>query len=230
MNKKILVVEDEQKILDVVTSLFEGKGYEVYQAENGQQALEIFRQQTISLVILDLMLPDMSGEEICMTIRKKSRVPIIMLTAKVEEEMMVLGLRIGADDYIRKPFSLKELLARAEAVLRRASNDLVPLYQYTSFQNGDLYINIEEGVIRKQNERVNLTQSETKILASLMKYPNKVFTRQELIEVALGADFDGYDRTIDTHIKNLRQKLEDNVKKPVYIVTVHGKGYKFGGS
>ena len=225
--KKILIVEDEIKILEVVTSLMEKQGYEVYQAEDGKQALKIFYNNEISLIILDLMLPDISGEEICMKIREKSRVPIIMLTAKVDESNLLQGLDIGADDYITKPFSLMELVARVKAILRRTSEELNPLYN--SFHNGDLYINVEANIIKKKNELLNLTQSEWKILLSLMKYPNKVFTREELIQIALGSNFDGYNRTIDTHIKNLRQKIEDNPKSPVYIITVFGKGYKFGG-
>lgn len=227
--KKILVVEDEVKILEVVTSLMEKQGYEVYQAEEGKQALEIFNNNEISLIILDLMLPDISGEEICMKIREKSRVPIIMLTAKIDEANLLRGLDIGADDYITKPFSLMELVARVKVILRRSSDELKPLYKYNSFQNGDLYIDVESNIIKKKNELLNLTQSEWKILLSLIKYPNKVFTREELVTIALGSEFDGYNRTIDTHIKNLRQKIEDNPKSPSYIITVFGKGYKFGG-
>ena len=227
--KKILVVEDEAKILEVVTSLMEKQGYGVYQAEDGKKALEIFNNNEISLIILDLMLPDISGEEICMKIREKSRVPIIMLTAKVDEGNLLRGLDIGADDYITKPFSLRELVARVKVILRRTSEELKPLYKYNSFQNGDLYIDVESNIIKKKNELLNLTQSEWKILLSLIKYPNKVFTREELVTIALGSDFDGYNRTIDSHIKNLRQKIEDNPKSPSYIITVFGKGYKFGG-
>lgn len=227
--KKILVVEDELKILEVVTSLMKKQGYEVYQAEDGKKALEIFNNNEISLIILDLMLPDISGEEICMKIREKSRVPIIMLTAKVDEGNLLRGLDIGADDYITKPFSLRELVARVKVILRRTSEELKPLYKYNSFQNGDLYIDVESNIIKKKSELLNLTQSEWKILLSLIKYPNKVFTREELVTIALGSDFDGYNRTIDSHIKNLRQKIEDNPKSPSYIITVFGKGYKFGG-
>lgn len=227
--EKILVVEDEAKILEVVTSLMEKQGYEVYQAEEGKQALEIFNNNEISLIILDLMLPDISGEEICMKIREKSRVPIIMLTAKIDEANLLRGLDIGADDYITKPFSLMELVARVKVILRRSSDELKPLYKYNSFQNGDLYIDVESNIIKKKNELLNLTQSEWKILLSLIKYPNKVFTREELVTIALGSEFDGYNRTIDSHIKNLRQKIEDNPKSPSYIITVFGKGYKFGG-
>lgn len=229
MNKNVLVVDDEYKILEVVVSYLENQGYHVYQAENGSDALEIFAKENIALLILDLMLPDISGEEICQRIRKKSRVPIIMLTAKVEENHMLTGLKIGADDYITKPFSLKELGARVEAVLRRAGDDLVPLFSKNSYFNGDLIVDFEQNIIKKKQVNVSLTPSELKILSALIKYPGKVFTRTELIEIALGFDYDGFDRTVDSHIKNLRQKIEDNPRSPVYVLTIHGKGYKFGG-
>lgn len=229
-NKKILVVEDEEKILQMVTLLLESKGYQVRQARNGSEALLLCEQEAVSLILLDLMLPDMAGEDICQKIRTKSRVPIIMLTAKAEEESLLHGLKIGADDYITKPFSLKELAARVEAVLRRASDEGKPLYQSNYFQNGELFLDVDANLVKKRNEPVNLTQSEWKILLALMKYPNKVFTREELIHLAFGHEYDGYDRTIDSHIKNLRQKIEEVPKKPVYIITVHGKGYKFGGT
>ena len=225
----ILAVDDEPKILEVLVSFLESRGFAVFPAENGRQAFEVFDRENIALVILDLMLPDMSGEEICRTIRKKSRVPIIMLTAKVEENDMLQGLQIGADDYITKPFSLKLLHARVEAVLRRSSHDLVPLARKNSFRGGDLIVDFDKNIIRKKQEEVLLTPSEMKILSALVKYPGKVFTRAELIEIALGSEFDGYERAVDNHIKNLRQKIEDDSKNPCYVLTIHGLGYKFGG-
>lgn len=227
--KNILVVDDESKILDVITSFLSSKGYVVHAADNGQKALDIFSKNNISLLVLDLMLPDISGEDICMQIRKTSRVPIIMLTAKTQESELLNGLGIGADDYITKPFSLKELHARIEAVLRRSSHDLVPLFTKGIWRGGDLVVDFEKNTITKKGEIINLTQSERKILSTLIKYPGRVFTREELIDVAFDNDFDGYDRVIDTHIKNLRHKIEDNPKLPAYILTVHGLGYKFGG-
>lgn len=227
--KNILVVDDEPKILEVLTSFLESRGFMVFSAETGKQAIEIFERENIALIILDLMLPDISGEDICRAIRKKSRVPIIMLTAKIEEENLLEGLSIGADDYITKPFSLKELGARVEVSLRRASDDLVPLAMKNSFRDGDLTVDFEKNLIKKKQKEVFLTPSEIKILASLIKYPGKVFTRAELIEIALGSDFGGYDRAIDNHIKNLRQKIEDDSKNPDYVLTIHGLGYKFGG-
>lgn len=227
--KNILVVDDEFKILDVISSLLESKGYRVFRAETGFQALEIFDRENISLLVLDLMLPDITGEDVCKRIRKKSRVPIIMLTAKVEEQDLLTGLNIGADDYMTKPFSLKELAARVEAVIRRSSDDLIPLFSKNSYNDGDLVVDFQQNIIRKKQETVNLTPTELNILSVLIKYPGKVFTRSELIELALGDNFDGFDRSIDSHIRNLRQKIEDNPKTPVYVLTIHGKGYKFGG-
>ena len=228
-NKNILAVDDEPKILEVISAFLEAKGYAVYAAENGRQALELLDKNNISLVLLDLMLPDMSGEQVCAAIRKKSRVPIIMLTAKSDEASQLNGLGIGADDYITKPFSLKMIAARVEAVLRRAADDLVPLVVKNSWCDGDLVVDFEKNTVRKKDHEVNLTPSERKILSALIKYPGKVFTRDELIEIAFNGGFEGYDRTVDTHVKNLRQKIEDNPKAPVYVLTIHGLGYKFGG-
>lgn len=227
--KKVLVVDDELKIIEVVKSFLESKGFIVFAAENGKQALELFEQENIALIVLDLMLPDMTGEEICIQIRKKSRVPIIMLTAKIEESDMLKGLNIGADDYITKPFSLKALYARIEAVLRRSSDDLVPLYNKASFNDGDLEIDFESHRIKKNQVEISLTPNEYKLLAALIKYPSRVFTREDLIRVALGDEFEGYDRAVDSHIKNLRQKIENDPKNPVYVLTIYGIGYKFGG-
>jgi DNA-binding response OmpR family regulator len=227
--KKVLVVDDEVKISEVIKSFLESKDYVVFTAENGRQAFSIFERENIAFVILDLMLPDIPGEEICMELRRKSRVPILMLTAKVGEEDLLRGLDIGADDYLTKPFRLKELHARMEAILRRSSGDLVPLYRKMSFQEGDLEVDLENHSIKKRGNEVNLTPNEYKLLAALIKYPNKVFTRDELISTALGDDFEGYDRSVDSHIKNLRQKIETDSKNAVYVLTIHGVGYKFGG-
>ncbi len=226
--KNILVVDDEPKILEVITSLLESRGYRVYPAENGKQALDLFGKNNISLIVLDLMLPDISGEEVCAAIRKKSRVPILMLTAKSDEASHLNGLDMGADDYLTKPFSLKVLAAHIETILRRAADDLIPLTVKNSWRDGDLVVDFERNIVSKQGKNIALTGSEHKILAALIKYPSKVFTREELIDIAFDKDFDGYDRVVDTHVKNLRQKIEDNPKSPVYILTIHGLGYKFG--
>ncbi len=227
--KKILVVEDEQKIMNVVKSFLESKGLQVVSAENGRKALELFEKENISFILLDLMLPLLSGEEVCRSIRKRSKVPIIMLTAKSDEADMLKGLGIGADDYITKPFSLKTLYARMEAVMRRTSEDPFAFTGRQSFHDGDLIIDFESRSVLKHSKEVKLTPNEYKLLIALIKYPNKVFTRDELIASSFGDEFEGYDRTIDSHIKNLRQKIETDPKNPMYVKTIHGVGYKFGG-
>lgn len=228
-NKTILVVDDEEMIREVISSYLEKKGFHVFTAETGEQAIQIFAKQTVSLVILDLMLPDLSGEEICAKIRKQSKVPIIILTAKTMEEDILNGLHLGADDYLTKPFSLKTLYARMTAVLRRTSDELVPMTLKSQWNKGDLEVDFEMRTVKKHGKPVSLTPIEWKLLAAFIKYPQKVFTREELITLSFDEDFDGYDRVIDTHIKNLRKKLEDAPKTPVYILTVHGVGYRFGG-
>lgn len=227
--RKILVVDDERKIVDVVRSYLEHEGYEVHVAYDGEQAMLLLDKEQPSLVILDLMLPDISGEDICRAIRKQSRVPVIMLTAKVEEEDILKGLDIGADDYVTKPFSPRQLVARVKAVLRRAVEDTAVLSNIMSFNKGDLIVDSLKHEVKKKGQTVYLTPNEYRILLTLMKYPKKAFTREELIDIALGEDFDGFDRTIDTHIKNLRQKIEEDPKHPEYVLTVFGVGYKFGG-
>jgi DNA-binding response OmpR family regulator len=227
--KKILVVEDEEKIVAVVKSFLESKGFTVLVAENGKRALEIFDKESVGMVLLDLMLPELTGEEVCKTLRKKSKVPIIMLTAKSDEADMLQGLGIGADDYITKPFSLKALYARMEAVLRRSADDITGMLTKRTYNNGDLVIDYESYYVAKAGAEIKLTPNEYKLLAALTRYPNKVFTREELIASAFGDEFEGYDRTIDSHIKNLRQKVEDDPKTPCYVKTIHGVGYKFGG-
>ena len=227
--KKILVVDDEPKIVEVISSYLSKTGYTVYEAFTGREALETFHRVNPALVVLDLMLPDLSGEEICKALRKESRVPIIMLTAKVGEEDILQGLGMGADDYITKPFSPRQLVARIGAVLRRTENDLMPLSNVLSFNHDDLVIDYNSHGVKKAGAPVSLTPSEFKLLTILVKYPKKVFTRNELIYLVMGEDYDGFDRSIDTHIKNLRQKIETDHKHPDYVLTVHGVGYRFGG-
>lgn len=228
-SKRILVVDDEVKIVEVVKSYLENSGYSVYEAYNGKDALERFEKVSPTLVILDLMLPDITGEEICRTLRKKSGVPIIMLTAKTEEEHILEGLTLGADDYITKPFSPRQLVARVEAVLRRSGGTSSPLSNVLSFANNELTIDTVKFEVKKEGVVLNLTPNEYKLLMTMAKYPDKTFTREELVFLVLGEDYDGYDRTIDTHIKNLRQKMENDPKNPKYILTIYGVGYRFGG-
>ena len=229
-DRNILIVDDETMMREAVASYLEKQGYYVFQAENGQQALDLMEKEVISFVLLDLMLPDISGEELCSRIRKQSRVPIIMLTAKTMEDDMLNGLNLGADDYITKPFSLKNLYARIQAVWRRSDHDLKPLTEKFSWNDGDLVIDYNRKEMLKKGENISLTPIEWKILSAFTKYPQKVFTRDELITAAFDMDFSGYDRVIDTHIKNLRKKIEDDPKNPIYLCTIHGIGYKFGGN
>lgn len=224
---KILVVDDEQKILNVIQAYLIKEGYEVLTASDGEEALNIFKNQQVHLIILDLMLPKISGEEVCNKIRATSSVPIIMLTAKTEEDNKIEGLAIGADDYITKPFSNRELVGRVKAILRRTYRDNKPLAELLIINNGDLEINIEKMTIKKQGQTITLTSNEFKILIALLVNPGQVFSREQLVSKAFGMDYDGFDRTIDTHIKNIRQKIEADHKNPKYILSVYGIGYKF---
>lgn len=224
--EKVLVVDDEPKIVDVVKSYLEKSGYAVAAAYDGREAYDEFEKENPSLIILDWMLPDISGEEICRTIRQKSKVPVIMLTARVEEENILRGFDFGADDYVTKPFSPRQLVARVKAVLRRVEEE--PASALT-FYNGELTVDFAGMEVKKFGRQVSLTPNEFKILSVLAQHPRKVFTREELIASAIGNDFEGFDRTVDTHIKNIRQKIETDSKNPRYILTVHGTGYKFGG-
>jgi len=224
--KSILVVDDEPKIVDVVKSYLENSGYAVSAAYNGREAYEKFEKENPSLIILDWMLPDTTGEEICKKLRLKSNVPIIMLTAKVEEENILKGFNFGADDYVTKPFSPRQLVARVEAILRRVESDTT---ESLLFNDGELIVDLTGQDVKKDGSSVNLTPNEYKIVSTLARYPKKVFTREELIAIVSGNDFDGFDRVIDTHIKNIRQKIETEARNPRYILTVHGVGYRFGG-
>jgi DNA-binding response OmpR family regulator len=228
MNRKktILIVDDEPKILELLKSYVEINGLEVLCAINGRQALELFENHAPDLILLDLMLPDFSGETLCRKIRSVSNVPIIMLTAKVDEESIIAGLDVGADDYITKPFSPKQVAARVKAVLRR-SESTVKNEVLASVVCGGLVINIETRSVTQNGNEINLTPNEYKILVLLASRPEKIYTRNEIIEKALGEDFDGFDRAVDTHIKNLRAKIGDDPKNPRCILTVYGMGYRF---
>lgn len=225
-DRNILIVDDEVLVTEFLEAYLYKNGYTVYVAHNGNEALRLFRKLNISLVILDLMLPDITGEEICKIIRSIARTPIIILTAKVQEADILHGLRIGADDYLVKPFSPRVVVAKVEAVLRRVECDeLVSIP--VSFNNGNLTIDFRNGIVKKQGEVVNLTPTEYKLLSTMAKAPNRIFTRDQLICYALEDEFAGFDRSIDTYIKGLRTKIETDRKNPQYIVTVHGVGYKF---
>lgn len=221
---KILVVEDESKIAEIVRAYLVKDGFTITVAETGQMAISLLKKG-FDLVILDLMLPDMDGEDICVMIRKDSDVPIIMLTAKSEEDDRIKGLGLGADDYVVKPFSPRELVARVKALLRRTMGTSATL----GFNKDDLVIDSLRFEVSKKGTQVVLTPTEFKLLQCIASHPGQVFTRLQLVNVILGYDFEGYDRTIDAHIKNIRHKIEDNQRAPAYIKTVYGVGYKFTG-
>ncbi len=224
--QKILVVEDEKKISDIVRAYLEKEGYRVSLAETGKAALKSLKESP-DLVILDLMLPDMQGEELCKIIREGSDVPVIMLTAKSGEEDRIKGLGIGADDYVIKPFSPRELVARVKAHLRRTVKTRRKIYSYN---NGGLRINIENHEAFREGIPIILTPTEFSILVSLAENAGRVLSRDQLVNIVLGYDFEGYDRTIDAHVKNLRHKVETNSKSPEFIQTVYAMGYKFIGT
>ena len=224
--QKILIVEDEKKISEIVKAYLEKEGFRVSLAETGNEALKALKESP-DLVILDLMLPDIPGEELCKIIRENSDVPVIMLTAKSGEEDRVKGLGIGADDYVVKPFSPRELVARVKAHLRRAVKTRRKIYSYNS---GGLKIDIENHEAFREGSLISLTPTEFKILVSLSENPGRVLSRDQLVTIVLGYDFEGYDRTIDAHVKNLRHKIEKDSKAPEFIQTVYGVGYKFTGT
>lgn len=226
--RTVLIVDDEEKIVEVLKTYLEKEGYQVLGAYDGTAAFKLLRENDISLILLDLMLPDIMGEQICQTIRLISRVPIIMLTAKAEEADMIKGLQMGADDYIYKPFSPRAVVAKVGAVLRRTESDeliSVPV----SYNQGRLVIDFHNLSVTVHGEDAGLTPTEGKILMTMAKAPNRVFTREQLITYALDGEFDGYDRSIDTYIKGIRAKIEEDRRDPSYILTVHGMGYKFAG-
>ncbi len=223
----ILVVDDEETIVNNICAYLENSGHNTLKAFDGEQALQMFFKFAPDLIILDLMLPKLMGEEVCKRIRTMSNVPIIMLTAKSSEDSKVYGLDIGADDYITKPFSNRELMSRVNSILRRVQN--FKTENYVSFNDGDLQINYQLHSVLKNGKECKLTTTERELLFMLSKFSKKTFSRDELINYVLGSDFDGYDRVIDTHIKNLRYKIEDNTANPKYIITVRGVGYRFGG-
>lgn len=223
--RRILLVEDEKNIRDAVAAYLERAGYWVTPAADGQEAVDAFSLHQFDLVILDLMLPRLPGEKVCRIIRDTSDVPIIMLTAKGEVEDRIVGLELGADDYLIKPFSPRELVARVRALLRRAHIDSEPQREVLDF--GGLTIDLNGHKVLVNDEEVDLTASEFKLLTTLSRYPGRVYSRMELVEEVLGYDFEGYERTIDSHVKNLRAKIGDDPRNPRWIYTVHGVGYRF---
>lgn len=225
MNRRILIVDDDKKTVDLIRMYLEKDGYRVLAAQDGQQALLTARHKRPDLIILDLMLPTVDGLDVCRILRSESRVPIIMLTAKSTEHDKLVGLDLGADDYMTKPFSPRELLARVRAVLRRLSESGASEVDEVRF--GDLLVNFVRHEVRLQGNFVHLTPKEFKVLEILIKEPGRAFSRLELLEQAFGFDYDGLERTVDVHVMNLRRKIEPNLEEPIYVQTVYGIGYKF---
>ena len=226
MNETILVVDDEPKIVQIARDYLKGSGFKVLTSSNGKQALAIARQEHPDLIVLDLMLPGMDGLDVCRAIRRESDVPIIMLTARAEEADQLIGLELGADDYITKPFSPRALVARVRALLRRTQGDLL---QEETLRFGELELDTRRKQVTVGGDPVHLTRSEFTLLETMAKHPGQPLSREQLLEHMHGVAFDGVDRSVDSHIKNLRRKIESDPAAPVYILTVYGFGYKFQG-
>jgi DNA-binding response OmpR family regulator len=228
MNEKpvVLVVDDEEKILDLLKSYLEINGCAGLCAKTGKEGMKLFEQNPVSLILLDLMLPDFSGGLFCRRVREISDVPIIMITARADEESIIRGLKTGADDYVTKPFSPRQLMARVEAALRRSAprGRDAPFLVYEG-----LAVDTEKRSVSRDGRAIALTRDEYNILSLLMSRRAKIFTRDEILESIKGEEYDGFDRSVDTHIKKLRAKIGDDPKSPKYIATVYGMGYRFGG-
>jgi DNA-binding response OmpR family regulator len=221
----ILVVDDEPKIVKTVRAYLENAGFRVVTAADGQMALTVFRHESPALVVLDLGLPGIDGLDVARTLRREANVPIIMLTARVDETDRLIGLELGADDYVTKPFSPREVVARVRAVLRRAGVDREPAPLPISAS--DVTIDLERRRVSVGGRMVDLSPTEFELLSVLARHPGRVFTRLELLDRVQGYAFEGYERTVDAHVKNLRRKIEPTPKQPRYILTVYGVGYKF---
>ena len=225
MAKTVLVVDDKKQMQIFLKSYLSQEGFRIVTASNGREALFIARQERPDLIILDLMMPEMSGYEFMRVYSKESETPIIILTAKLEENDKVLGLELGADDYVTKPFSPRELTARVRAVLRRMSKATTEKEEILHV--GDIRLNRQGRVVMIKEARVDLTPSEFTLLSTLMAMPGRTFSRFDLLERLQGDAYEGYERTIDVHIRNLRSKIEPDARKPIYIETVYGAGYRF---
>lgn len=226
VNKKIVVVDDDPSVQEVVRAYLEKDGYLVYVAGTADAGLALAERVKPGLIVLDLMLPDRSGEDVCREIRARSDVPILMLTAKASEDERISGLAIGADDYLTKPFSPRELVARVRAILRRTQGGDQPLVEVLSFDDGALEIDTVQHEVRRDGEPVDLTPNEYKLLQTLARYPGRAYSRFELVDHVQGYEYEGYERTIDAHVKNLRKKIEPDPKQPRYVETVFGVGYR----
>lgn len=225
----ILIAEDDPKIAKVVRVYLENDGFRVVHAEKGREVLALAEKEPPLLVILDLMLPDMSGEEVCQELKEMGDIPVIMLTSKGSEEERLAGFALGADDYVVKPFSPRELLFRVKAVLKRSRKEELEGTSLLSFNGGELTLDGRSYQAMQKGETVSLTPTEFNVLFTLASAPQKVFTREELVKKALGYQFEGYERSVDAHVKNVRQKLGDDPHHPTYIQTIYGVGYRFSG-
>lgn len=225
MTKTILVIDDEPQIADICRDYLTAAGFAVTTAHDGPKGLALARKDHPDLIVLDLMLPGMDGLDVCRELRRESNTPIIMLTARVEESDKLVGLELGADDYMVKPFSPKELVARVRAVLRRAENINAP--QPEVLRVGDVTLDTARMRVMVGERNIELTATEFQLLVALAAQPGRIFTRAQLLDVVHGVAFESYERAIDAHIKNLRRKLEPNPREPRYILTVYGVGYKF---
>ena len=225
---KVLLIEDEIKVHHIIKQYFIKNNYDIMTAATGQEGIDLFDSYGPDIVILDLMLPDRTGESICKYIRDRSNCPVIMLTAKSSEEDRIIGLELGADDYLVKPFSPKELVLRVNAIIKRVYR-IHTETRHISCDSGRIKIYTSETRVLVEEKDVHITPIEYKLLNLFIKHPQQVFSREQLIEHALGLEFDGYDRTIDAHIKNLRKKIEVTPKTPTMIKTVFGLGYRWEG-
>ncbi|MHB1132519.1 MAG: response regulator [Chloroflexota bacterium] len=222
-HERILVVDDEERIVGIVRAYLEKEGYRVATARDGEEALAVFAHEHPDLVILDLMLPKLSGWDVCRELRRTSQTPVLMLTARDDDTDKIVGLELGADDYVTKPFNPKELVARVRALLRRARPAPAPV----TISRGELTVDASRHEARRGTEVLALTPTEFALLETLAASPGRVYTRLQLLERVQGDAYEGYERAIDSHIKNLRQKLEPDPRRPRYVLTVFGIGYKF---
>ena len=227
MPYSVLVADDDANLRKMLQEYFQKENFIVYTARDGLEALTAVQQYKPSILLLDLMLPELDGLEVCRRLRRQSPVPIIMLTARDDEADRLVGLEIGADDYVTKPFSLRELAARVRALLRRSYGEILQAEEV--LRSGELELDIGQHILRRSGMSIELTPIEFSLLEMLMRSPKRVFNRLQLMENTHGFAFDGYERTMDAHIRNLRRKIEADSRKPEYILTVYGIGYKFGG-
>ena len=225
--KHILVVDDEPRIAELARDYLERAGFRVDVAGNGADALAMARTRVPDLIVLDLGLPKMDGLDVTRTLRKHSNVPIIMLTARVDESDKLIGLELGADDYVTKPFSPKELVARVRAVFRRVDADRAAPERGNVVRAGEVTLDKRRMQVTLGEQRIDLTATEFELLATLASQPGRVFTRAQLLDAIRGVEVESFDRAIDAHVKNVRRKLEPDPRHPRYVLTVHGVGYKF---